>query len=175
MVSRLIEFFYLGDYPSTKPDLTSAHEKYEPWLETIAAMHSLGDKYDVQGLQQLSMEKFQTVFSVKKYRPTEIPCLLCAIHTVYTMTQNGNQMLRDIVLAEARQNWSSLTARGDFKDFMLRNPSFTVDVVDKLMWQPSTIICRRGSAVDKWKPDHMKCSCEWDEKIQRRCHEGRRV
>ena len=161
----MIDFFYLGDYHENRLHATATSTVDVPAFSITAGMYALADKYDVRALQSLSLDKFRTSLRACKGTSFEFSHLLQAISAVYKATTDTDRTLRDIVLVQARQNWKNFSARKDFKDFMLQEPEFTVDLVLKTMQQPCSIVCTRCKATDKWQADHVKCACGRGEKI----------
>ncbi len=165
MVWRMIKYFYLGDYPDSGPALEIGPEEYVSSMNINAELYALGDKYDIKGLKKLSSKKFEAALDRIRGGALEF---CAAIPLVYTTTPDTDRTLRDLVFRAVSRNWKLLSAAPNFKDCMLRNPGFVIDVVNKMCQSPLLGPCKRCKSEDLWKVDHVKCSCGWGESVWRR-------
>jgi speckle-type POZ protein len=76
MVKKLIDYFYTADYNENvdQPN-TESHQRVSI-LQVHARMFALADKYDIEGLRQLSLGKFRKANSALE--------LLESVPDVYT-------------------------------------------------------------------------------------------
>lgn len=123
VVELMIRFFYYLDYPKLPeiwqdkspeaaqdekqwlsagwgPPQPESEESIGPNLTIHAMVYALGEKYDIQGLKALSLEKFKK--EARSYWDSDD--FLRAVEEVYTSTIDADRGMRDAVVDAIRQH-----------------------------------------------------------------------
>ncbi|GKU07565.1 kelch 21 [Fusarium langsethiae] len=99
MVQLMVDYLYTGDY---SVDMDGPNEDDASCvsisLSTHAVMYSLGDKYDIEGLRNLSAKKYCS----ELHGSLSTADFFSSIPYVYALTPENSRDLRDPVLAFAR-------------------------------------------------------------------------
>lgn len=136
-------------------------------LHTNAEMYILGEKYDLPALKKLALVKFDNAEKemVSKAKRDHV---LSLIPLVYTGTLDTDRGLRDRMVQYVTANAKELAKDSKIKSLITENPDFVLEVIGNTVPPkaptPYTRACRRCKATDKWKTDHVICSCGWREK-----------
>jgi hypothetical protein len=88
LVEKLVDYFYTMDYDENG---SGQLEQHISGLQVHARMFALADKYDVEGLRELSSEKFQARSITS---PKNVLELLESVPDVYTLTPPSQKTLR---------------------------------------------------------------------------------
>lgn len=165
LIAKMMDFLYLFDYDdghysglSNRKDHAYRSARY-----TNAEMYALGEKYDLQGLKKTAAAKFETAL----HSETRGTPILPLITLIYASTPENDRGLRDLILPVALVNAKNLSNVPGFKSMIVENAEFVSDVFGKTIAPkappPYTGTCTRCKVADKWKADHVRCSCGWGE------------
>lgn len=162
MVQLMVDYLYTGDYSVDMDESITENTKCEsPALSTHAVMHSLGDKYDIEGLRNLSIQKYcselQGSLSVTDF--------FSSIPYVYTLTPESSRDLRDPVLAFARNllGGEGPTTLGFVRDAVdelyVECPEFVKELLYSLLQNPLLGYCPCTGPRDTVPVEARECRC----------------
>ena len=174
VVNRMIRWLYAHEYDdSLTATENSSIQGTGPELLVNAHMYTLGDRYGVNGLKHLAIEKFKTAMDgqmlERKVSNHSTSCLNKAVATIYTTMPSSDRGLCDAVLQGLRKRKDELVddevflgllssglAEGQFLEEVLRSwmtcsndrcPS------NRFVWQ-----CE-GCADDSLETRMIRCKC----------------
>ena len=169
MIEKLISYSYLMDYDATTYVHDTGIEDHRHITEhhTNAEMYALGEKYDFPELKVLAGRKFDQGLKEGPTAPTFLH-LWSLIHIIYTSTPGTDHGMRERILRFASKLPKFLTTLPEFGEMVTQNIDFVHDMFSRKT--PQKIIlpyngeCTRCKSKDKWKADHVTCSCGWGQR-----------
>ena len=136
-------------------------------LHDHVGTYILGEKYDLPGLKQLSQDKFKSTCS-KFTAPMLLSVLLSLVPLVYDNTSEKDRGMRDNLLGHLLKFPKYVSDLPDFKAIAAANLDFVAELFGRTVAlkppPPYKGRCKRCEAKDKWKVDHVTCSCGWGER-----------
>jgi hypothetical protein len=123
LVEKLVDYFYTMGY---NENWSGQPEQYISRLQVHARMFALADKYDIEGLRQLSLGKFRKANSALE--------LLESVPDVYTLTPPSLRALRDAAALcfklDLKNHIQNQSVREVYERIATEHPDFVKDVLD---------------------------------------------
>ena len=163
MVRLMVDYLYTGDYSvDTDQDIQEKTKFISPALSTHAVIHSLGDKYDIEGLRNLAIQKYcsalQGSLSVTEF--------FSSIPYVYTLTPESSRDLRDPALTFARNLLSGEGpttlgfVRDEIDQLYIECPEFVKELLYSLLQNPLLGYCPCTGTRDTVPVEARECRCK---------------
>ncbi|OBS25166.1 hypothetical protein FPOA_05701 [Fusarium poae] len=162
MVQLMVDYLYTGDY---SVDMNGASEEDTGYnsaaLSTHAVMYSLGDKYDIEGLRNLSTQKYCS----ELHGSLSTNDFFSSIPYVYTLTPESSRDLRDPVLSFAR---NLLGGEGPITlgfvqeamdELFVECPEFVKELLYSLLQSPLMGYCPCTGTRDMVSIEARECRC----------------
>ena len=169
MVKKMLQFCYSTEWSDAKD--SNDKLRYISQLHTNAMMYALGEKYDMKGVKIMAEVKWDAAVKsdIMGLPSTVVTSLAPTLVSVYNDTPAQGRGLRDRVVAYAQENWKLIPVLLQ-KQLVTNHPDFAFDMINskplvvKQLDRPYKGECRRCNSTDKWKADHVTCSCGWGER-----------
>lgn len=108
-----------------------------PELATHASMYGIADKYGVQGLKSVSMQKLKAALRhnnwnldyAQSYTSNMVEELAAAVQAAWTLTPESDKGIRALLLDSASKNKDILLAVEGFRDIIQQTPQFACDLL----------------------------------------------
>ncbi|CAG1960134.1 unnamed protein product [Fusarium graminearum] len=162
MVQLMVDYLYTGDY---SVDIDGTSEEDAGYASTAlsihAVMYSLGDKYDIEGLRNVSTKKYCT----ELHGTLSTDDFFSSIPFVYGLTPENSRDLRDPVLAFARNllGGEGPTTLGFVREAMdelfIECPEFVKELLYSLLQTPLMGYCPCTGTLDMVPVEARECRC----------------
>lgn len=162
----MISYLYKLKYDDEK--VTSQRHgdiHYVSPLDTNVKMYATGEKYGIEGLKLLALEKFEAAFDSIVFDPeaaTNLGQFLQVLPKVYSSTPDTDDGLRQlaVMLPLTRQNsYKSLTDLPEFKSTIFQTPEFALRLISKTVPLVREGRCRNCSARMMANADNRCSGC----------------
>ncbi|RBR13527.1 uncharacterized protein FIESC28_08155 [Fusarium coffeatum] len=162
MIQLMVDYLYTGDYSVDLDGSIEDNPKCDSAsLSTHAVMHSLGDKYDIEGLRSLATQKY----CLELQGSLSVTNFFSSIPYVYTLTPESSRDLRDPVLAFARNllGGEGPTTLGFVRDAIdelyVECPEFVKELFYSLLQNPLLGYCPCTGPRDTVPVEAKECRC----------------
>ncbi|KAG6311887.1 hypothetical protein E4U22_002296 [Claviceps purpurea] len=178
LVRRMLDYIYTGDYDNfdssilVKKDHLSPQEVAELDIADYLTLHmkmmELGDMYMVEGLNQLTSEKFAE--HLASQTPRDI--LVTIVPKVYALKIDSSDTIREVVVSCMSNKISRLPLEDDveesLKDVAKNVPEFTCDLVKSYIKAMMLLLGNSGRLEDfkrhqEMYPESEDVDCTFDE------------
>ncbi|KAL8948051.1 MAG: hypothetical protein Q9222_005732 [Ikaeria aurantiellina] len=95
-------------------------------LSNNILIYALADKYDIEGLGELS----QTKFEIRSADEWEVEDILTILPQVYKATPSSDRGLRDIILKVCSQHMDGLMMTGMFRQILLEDNALSFEILE---------------------------------------------
>ena len=124
LVSRMIHCMYYGTYEGLDETVGDLQWKSENQLH--AAMYALLEKFDITGLKNVAVVKFEQLAT--KTRVRDLQSFVESIPIVYSSTPDSDRRLRDVAIGIIKASPSSFVRKRSFKKVISEVPDFGWDL-----------------------------------------------
>ncbi|KAM0807592.1 putative BTB domain-containing protein [Seiridium cardinale] len=158
LVQRMIKYFYTGDYDDGV-EIYGAEGMDDPSAARInARVFALADKYQISGLQCLSVEKYCRALE----QANDMALFLGTVPDVFTLTPDTVRGLRQVAIKFARKHLGNSLGISEIKDLydetIREAPEFTKDLLEFFFKSPVYGSC---TTCDSNQPmDVLQCRCQ---------------
>ncbi|KAL8805590.1 MAG: hypothetical protein Q9182_001855 [Xanthomendoza sp. 2 TL-2023] len=144
LINKLIYYLYNCDYDDSNDDVQNEADSQSPQagrLAVNAAMYTIGDRYNLNGLQDLAKAKFATALP-HCWNKEDFPG---AIRFIYENTHTEDRGLRECLVPTLIQHKQHLRSDEKFMDVVQTYGEFAVDLLDAWTYQHSGWRWRRSN------------------------------
>ncbi|KAG6100122.1 hypothetical protein E4U30_005348 [Claviceps sp. LM220 group G6] len=133
LVRRMLDYIYTGDYDNFDSSILLRKDHLSPQEVAEFTMMELGDMYMVEGLSQLTSEKFAKHLASQTARYI----LVTIVPKVYALKNDSSDTIRKVVIDCMRQKMSRIPLADDveevLEDVAKNVPKFTCELLKSYM------------------------------------------
>ena len=127
-VERMITFLYTDNYDDGNPAVTVTDAKpcVGPILMANTLVYSIADKYDIQRLKVLAMDKFRKVECRVAWKCEDFPTIVAEI---FNTTPDSDWGMRNIAIEACARNMDELLASEIWNEFLADNGAVGLSIL----------------------------------------------